>query len=113
MRNFLMATAAAAVLATAVAGAATPAMAGIQDFYVRNNTGDYVWYVYVSPSSSSDWEEDVLGSDVLPPHQELLIEMEGYRSDECLFDVKVVDENGYSREYWQVDLCQVLYVDFN
>ncbi len=87
------------------------ASADIQDFYVRNNSGDYVWYIYVSPTYADSWEEDVLGSDVLPPKSEILIEMSGY-GRQCDFDVKVEDEYGNSEEYFNVDLCTVLYVDF-
>lgn len=87
------------------------ASADIQDFYVRNNGKSYVWYIYVSPTYSDDWEEDVLGSDVLAPNSEISIEMNGY-GKHCGFDIKVEDENGYSREYFDIDLCSVLYVDF-
>jgi hypothetical protein len=34
------------------------------DLTIVNNTGYTVWYVYVKPSSSSNWTE-VLGSDIL------------------------------------------------
>lgn len=95
----------------AMTGVAATAKADIQDFYIRNNTRNYVWYIYVSPTYSDQWEEDVLGADVLPPRSEILIKMSGY-GKHCYFDIKVQDENGYSREYYDVDLCSVLYVDF-
>lgn len=99
------------ILFVSMAGSIGAANAGIQDFYVRNNSKHHIWYIYVSPSYSNEWEEDVLGSDVLPPNTELSIEMTGY-GNHCDFDVKVEDENGYSQEYFDVDLCSVLYVDF-
>ncbi len=98
-------------VALSTAGLTTPVSAEIQDFYIRNNGGNYVWYIYVSPNYSDSWEDDVLGKDVLDPYTEILIEMTGF-GKQCIFDVKVEDENGYAREYYDVDLCSVLYVDF-
>ena len=89
----------------------TTAEADIQDFYVRNNGKTYVYYIYVSPTYSDSWEEDVLGTEVLPPRTEILIQMQGY-GRQCMFDIKVEDEHGRSREFYDVDLCSVLYVDF-
>ncbi len=103
---------AAAAAAICLGLLADPSWAGRQDFYVRNNGGNYVQYIHVSPSTVDDWEEDVLGDDVLEPYSEMLIEMIGYSSDECAFDIKIIDENGYKREYYKVDLCSQLYVDF-
>lgn len=103
---------AAAATVIALSLLAAPSMAGRQDFYIRNNGGNYVHYIYVSPSTTNDWEEDVLGDDVLEPYSEMLIEMINYNSNECMFDIKIVDENGYEREYYKVDLCTELYVDF-
>jgi hypothetical protein len=103
-----------AAVAAACGGAllASSASAEIQDFYIRNNGGNFIHYIYVSPSSSSGWEEDVLGSDVMDPYSELRINMIGYGYDECLFKVKIIDGNGYKREYYEVDLCEVLYIEF-
>ena len=48
---------------------------------------------------------------MLGPRSEVFIEMSGY-GGHCEFDIKVEDENGKSEEYFDVDLCSVLYVDF-
>jgi hypothetical protein len=86
--------------------------AAIQDFVVRNNTSNDVHYIYVSPVTSNDWEEDVLGADhILPAYTEVAIGMNGY-GDQCYFDIKIVDASGYTQEYYGVDLCSVTYVDF-
>ena len=45
---------------------ATAAFAqGKQDFTLHNMTGVEIHELYVSPHSSDDWEEDVLGQDTL------------------------------------------------
>ena len=99
----------AAVIALA---GAWPALAGQQDFVVRNNTANEVHYIYVSPVSSDSWEEDILGANrVLAPYSEINVNMSGY-GGECFFDLMIVDATGYSQEYRNVDLCSVIYVDF-
>ena len=103
----------AAVAASLVTTTLAPAaLADIQDFYIRNNGGNAVHHIYISPASTTDWEEDVLGDDVMDPYSELRINMQGYGGSECIFDVKIIDENGYEREYWDINLCEMLYVDF-
>ena len=107
-RKFAITT---ATVFAALVGSVGAAKADIQDFYVRNFGKTYVYYIYVSPSYSDSWEEDVLGRDVLPPNTDLFIEMHGF-GNHCYFDVKIEDELGRSQEYWDVDLCRVLYVDY-
>lgn len=34
---------------------------------IVNNTGYTIYYIYISESRSDDWEEDILGDDVLRP----------------------------------------------
>src|SRR5207247_6179210 len=41
------------------------ARAGKQDFILHNKTGVEIHEVYVSPVSTDDWEEDVLGKGTL------------------------------------------------
>lgn len=100
-----------AVAIAMVVGWSAEAAAGIQDFTVRNNGSTTVFYIYVSPDYSDDWEEDVLGDDVLMPKSQIGITMTGY-GKHCMFDIKVEDENGYYVEYMDVDLCSVTYIDF-
>ena len=100
-----------AVLAGWLACSASAALAGIQDFYVNNNSKWAIYYIYVSPDYEDEWEEDVLGSEVLMPGEYLEIEMIGY-DDYCYFDIKIEDERGNVREYWDIDLCMVRDVDY-
>ena len=100
-----------AVPPPAVGVVATPAVAGIQDFIVQNNSGVTVTYVYVSADYEDTWSPDVLGSNVLYPGQELQIQVNGY-GDHCWFDVLIEDETGGSIMYDDVDLCSVLYLSY-
>jgi hypothetical protein len=101
----------AALAVMAIVSVTAPAFAGIQDFTVRNNGKFSVYYIYVSPTTSDQWEDDVLGNQTLPANSQITVEMSGY-GNQCMFDIKVVDERNNAREYYDVDLCNILYVDF-
>jgi len=81
-----------------------------QNFVMRNNTGQTITHVYVSPITSNNWEEDVLGSDVLPDRQTLRINFAG-SEDQCNWDIKVNLADGTSREQRNVNLCRTAEVE--
>ncbi|MEW6256668.1 MAG: argininosuccinate lyase [Pseudomonadota bacterium] len=85
----------------------TPALAAKQDFELVNKTGYDISHVYVSPTKSNDWEEDVLGKDILEDGDSWDIEFE--RGDKtCKWDLKVVYADDNSAAYWRnIDLCTV------
>ena len=78
---------------------------------VVNNGSTAVWYIFVSPNYSDNWEEDVLGEDVLMPGMQIPVTLTGYNGH-CFFDVKVEDSNGYAREYYDVNVCNSDFVHF-
>lgn len=71
---------------------------------VTNNTGYTIYFLYVSPQSSSAWEEDVLGDDVLADGDATLVTLQGY--DSPMFDVKIVDEDGDTYTYWGINVAR-------
>ena len=57
---------------------------------VNNTNSTSIWYVYISPSSSSDWGNDLLGTLIIySGYYMSWIATAGY------WDIKFVDENGY------------------
>lgn len=84
---------------------ASPAAAGNQDFTILNNTGFPIAQVFVSASAKEDWEEDVLGEDILPEGERTRIR---FSSDEnaCLWDLKVVYADEESSEWQGINLCE-------
>lgn len=80
--------------------------AAAADYYVdiTNKTGYTIMYVYVSPDHSDSWEEDVLGKDVLAAGERRRINLYGYKSP--IFDIKVVDSDGDSYTFWDVDVSR-------
>lgn len=69
---------------------------------VTNNTGFDIYYLYVSHEDSEDWEDDVLGDDILAYGDEIQIDVTGY--DSSIFDVSAEDEDGDSYTVWGVDI---------
>lgn len=87
-------------------GMAAPAVAGAQDFALLNSTGFTIERVYVSASAKQDWEEDVLGDDVLPNGARTNIRFDS-DEDACLWDIKVDFADGDSSEWQGINLCKV------
>ena len=82
-----------------------PAVAGKQDFVLVNKTGLTISEVYVSASKSNEWEEDVLGRDVLEDDTYVTIRFTGAEK-QCTFDIKIVDEDGDELFWTNIDLCR-------
>src|SRR5947209_7460508 len=68
---------------------------GKQDFTLHNATGVEIHELYVSPHSSDDWEEDVLGQDTLADGDSVDITF-SRKERAKLWDLKVVDSKGNS-----------------
>ena len=95
------------VFAAALVAAANPLAAqGRQDFTLVNATGYDIAEVYVAPSASDNWEEDVMGRDILSAGQSVDI---GFppRDKVCIYDLKVVYTDAEEAEWDRFDLCSV------
>lgn len=97
--------------ATAVSGAllcalflAPAAVAGTQDFTLINETGVDVFELFISETRSDEWEEDVLGENVLLDGERLDVTFEGRRA--CLWDMMANDEAGDSIAFQGINLCE-------
>lgn len=84
--------------------AAGPALAGTQDFTLVNQTGVEIYRLYISETTNQDWEEDVLGDDVLPDGSRMNIDF--YGRDACLWDMLVTDDEDNSVEWTGINLCE-------
>jgi len=84
----------------------TKASADQRDFTVYNETSYTIEELYVSPHSSDNWEEDVLGSDVLLAGHHVKITFSddlGY----CYYDIKAVYSDNTKSVKFNVDLCSI------
>lgn len=76
----------------------------------------YVWIVnhtsvtmnefYASNTKAEDWEEDILGDDVLEPGHKTRIDIDD-GSGACLFDFKAVFEDGSAPVKHAVNVCRI------
>lgn len=80
---------------------------GKQDFTVENQTGYDISHVYVSPTNSENWGEDILGQDVL--EDKAAVDIEFDRADTaCKWDLMVTYADDDSKAFWRdIDLCTV------
>ena len=79
---------------------------------IINNTGQDIIRFYGSNAGARSWEEDILGSDILPRGRSVNIDFydgTGY----CTFDFKAELASGATRETYGVDVCTVSSVTIN
>lgn len=82
------------------------ARSGKQDFVLHNQTGVEIHSLYVSPHSTDDWEEDILGKDTLASGDSLKITFED-RDKHVHWDLKVTDKEGNSLEWYDLNLVEI------
>jgi hypothetical protein len=82
------------------------ARSGQQDFMLHNATGVEIHELYVSPVSSDEWEEDVLGQDTLPNGDSVKITFDD-RDKHVHWDLKIVDGKGNSIEWNDLNLMEI------
>lgn len=98
-----------ATIAPVVVSTPTTAVAAEakQNFVLYNRTGFEVKEVYVSPSRSNDWEEDVLGQDILDDGDNVKIRF-NRKTRTCKYDLKVVYAIDGSDAVWtDINLCEI------
>ena|SRR6266704_1799791 len=104
MRSSLFAFAAAVVVAATVPALAEDAK---QDFRLVNRTGYELKALFVSPSKADEWQDDVLGQDVLEDGKAVNVHFSP-KTRTCKFDLKVVYTDDDSSAIWQnINLCEV------
>ncbi len=75
------------------------ASAGSQDFELVNNTGYDIYFVYVSPNNVNDWQEDVMGQDVLSNGDSVIVTFPNSERA-SRWDIKAEFDDG-SALYWR------------
>ena len=91
---------------------ATSVAADERDFTLHNDSSLDIDYVYVSPSASNFWGDDILGEDVLPSGEQVDITFDDPRTT-CVWDIKAVAHDGSEGYIYNVDLCSVSDVYFH
>ncbi len=95
-----------AALAVAFVGPAH-AQEAKQDFTLVNKTGYELKSLFVSPSKSDDWQNDVLGQDTLGDGEQVHVTFHR-EAKTCHWDLKVVYSVDSSSAVWgDINLCDV------
>lgn len=94
---------AACVLALSLASA--PAVAEDLDFTLTNDTESVLAEFYASPADVGEWEEDILGDDVLGPGESADITIADGRT-QCEYDMKFVFDDGSETTVAAEDICE-------
>jgi hypothetical protein len=97
-----LALATVALFVTASAFART----GKQDFILHNQTGVEINSVFVSPHSTDDWEEDILGKDTLANGDSVKITFDD-RDKHTHWDLKVTDKDNNALEWYDLNLDEI------
>ena len=84
---------------------ALPVYSADQDFTLVNATGVTIDELYLSPVSAKDWQEDVLGVEVLEDGEEVQVNFS--RDEEaCAWDIMIKDTEGTEVTWKNIDLCE-------
>ena len=100
------------ILSILMIGLPTFAFAGAQDFVTVNNTGVDIYHLYVSPSDSNTWGNDILGEDVLLANDSNDIVFDKAETS-ALWDLKISDKDGNELEWTQLDLLTISKITLN
>lgn len=82
------------------------AQSGPRTITVINKTGVVISALYVTPHSSDEWGEDILGADVLPNNDELGVVFSRKETSK-LWDLRIEDEEGNFIEWENFNLREI------
>jgi hypothetical protein len=77
-----------------------------QDFSLVNKTGYTIDKLFVSPTHSDDWQNDILGRGVLEDGDKVDITF-SREAKTCNWDLKVVYTDNDTAVWTNIDLCSV------
>jgi hypothetical protein len=86
--------------------ASSAVRAGEQDFTLVNKTGVEIHALHISPHSSDEWGEDILGQDTLGNGDSLDIKFPS-RAKAAHWDLRIEDEKGNSLTWESIDLLEI------
>lgn len=85
--------------------AASQALADKSNFHVYNSSSRDVYYLYISESSLADWQNDVLGENVLSSGGDFQVFFGNSNPGVCMYDFRAELDDGSVVENFQVDVC--------
>ncbi len=116
--SFHFKTIALAIASTAVLAACQPTttttttvVSANKNVLIVNNTGRTIWRFYGSPVNVNSWEEDILGSNILPAGRSVNIDFSDGRNI-CNYDMRAEFQDGSSIVKNNINTCAVSSVSF-
>jgi hypothetical protein len=76
-------------------------------FFVNNNTGVTLNNIYVTPSETTDWGNDILPSDLFDDQTSVRVDIPADYGSTCLFDMKITDLEGNAVIFTGMDACKL------
>jgi hypothetical protein len=73
---------------------------------IENLSSQSIYYLYASPQTSDDWEEDLLGSATIPSGTSKAANFDN-GTNECIYDLKAILDDGQEYIQWKVNVCAV------
>jgi len=86
--------------------AASSLFASKENLIIVNHVNKSIHRIYVSEARAGQWQDDLLGEDVIIPGETVKVTFEN-RHRACVWDVKVVDLDGVEYAYPSVNLCEL------
>ena len=94
------------LLALALVTLPTAALAEDLTFQLTNQSSVTITNFYTSPANVGEWEEDVFGEAVFPAGNTVPVTIAD-GSDQCVYDMKFVAEDGSELIESGIDLCEL------
>ena len=97
---------AAVAAASLFAASAASAQSGPVSVSLDNNTDYTLTHIYISLPSTNDWEDDILGAQVVEPGETVQIVIDD-GLPECEYDVRFDFSDGDTMQGGSVDFCAI------
>jgi hypothetical protein len=106
VKNLLLFVFLAAMLVVPLGAQELPAV------LIVNNTGYTGYYLYISPVDVDEWEDDVLGDDLLPDGESVTVELPKPLGEADRYDIQLEDEDGDTYTKWDVLIRPLTRIEF-
>jgi hypothetical protein len=114
IRGLLVSLMALLALVAISAVQAPRALADERDFTLVNGSRTVITHVYVSPTQSNDWGDDILGRDILNPGESVFIYFNRFEGNSCFHDIRVLAYGGAGEGMLRgINLCTTDTVTFS
>lgn len=106
LKTFLTSVAVTALVIPSVLANTSKVLAEDIIFLLKNKTSVDMTEFYASPSGVKNWENDILGEDVLPSGKSLEININDARTT-CNYDFQAKFDDGDVVEKYNINICEL------